>query len=92
MIIGSVGSGKSSLVSAILGEMTTLSGTVQYNESVFRISTDADNEPCQRISKSPMLPHKSRRILTILFVWKNDSYDIYERWSYLKMMVFGGIK
>ena len=30
MIIGSVGSGKSSLVSAILGEMTTLSGTVQF--------------------------------------------------------------
>ncbi|XP_022110730.1 ATP-binding cassette sub-family C member 9-like [Acanthaster planci] len=32
MIIGSVGSGKSSLVSAIQGEMTTLSGTVQFTE------------------------------------------------------------
>ncbi|XP_072026143.1 ATP-binding cassette sub-family C member 9-like [Amphiura filiformis] len=33
MIVGSVGSGKSSMVSAMLGEMTTLSGSVQFNES-----------------------------------------------------------
>ncbi len=34
MIIGSVGSGKSSLVSAMQGEMTTLSGSVQFSRSV----------------------------------------------------------
>ncbi|XP_070558012.1 ATP-binding cassette sub-family C member 9-like [Ptychodera flava] len=31
MIVGLVGSGKSSLLSAMLGEMTTVSGTVQFN-------------------------------------------------------------
>ena len=31
MVIGQVGSGKSSLLSAILGEMTTLSGDVQID-------------------------------------------------------------
>ena len=35
MIIGQVGSGKSSLLSAILGEMTTVSGDVQINRFVF---------------------------------------------------------
>ncbi|XP_022105345.1 ATP-binding cassette sub-family C member 9-like [Acanthaster planci] len=38
MVIGSVGSGKSSLVSAIQGEMTTLSGTVQLNEGTSSIA------------------------------------------------------
>ncbi|XP_022105344.1 ATP-binding cassette sub-family C member 9-like [Acanthaster planci] len=38
MVIGSVGSGKSSLVSAIQGEMTTLSGTVQFNEGTTSIA------------------------------------------------------
>ncbi|XP_071784449.1 ATP-binding cassette sub-family C member 8-like isoform X1 [Asterias amurensis] len=33
MVIGQVGSGKSSLLSAILGEMTTVSGGVQWNEN-----------------------------------------------------------
>ncbi|XP_072037224.1 ATP-binding cassette sub-family C member 9-like isoform X2 [Amphiura filiformis] len=33
MIVGSVGSGKSSLVSAILGEMTTLDGSVRFSSS-----------------------------------------------------------
>ena len=32
MVIGQVGSGKSSLLSAILGEMATLSGNVEINQ------------------------------------------------------------
>ncbi len=31
MIVGQVGMGKSSLLSALLGEMHTVSGTVQFN-------------------------------------------------------------
>nr|XP_006820966.1 PREDICTED: ATP-binding cassette sub-family C member 9-like [Saccoglossus kowalevskii] len=34
MIVGSVGSGKSSLLSAMLGEMTTVSGTVQFQKNI----------------------------------------------------------
>ena len=30
MVVGSVGSGKSSLISAVLGEMTTLRGSVTF--------------------------------------------------------------
>ncbi|XP_038067188.1 ATP-binding cassette sub-family C member 9-like [Patiria miniata] len=41
MVIGSVGSGKSSLVSAIQGEMTTLSGNVQFNESTLSVAYGA---------------------------------------------------
>ena len=33
MVIGEVGGGKSSLLSVLLGEMTTLSGTVSYGDS-----------------------------------------------------------
>ena len=32
MIVGRVGSGKSSLLSALLGEMTTVSGTFTWRE------------------------------------------------------------
>lgn len=35
MIVGQVGSGKSSLLSALLGEMITLSGAVEWSRSVF---------------------------------------------------------
>ncbi|XP_070558915.1 ATP-binding cassette sub-family C member 9-like [Ptychodera flava] len=38
MIVGLVGSGKSSLVSAMLGEMTNISGSVNYNSDHGRIS------------------------------------------------------
>ncbi|XP_033647488.1 ATP-binding cassette sub-family C member 9-like [Asterias rubens] len=38
MIIGGVGSGKSSLVSAMQGEMTTLSGSVQYSGSKMSVA------------------------------------------------------
>ncbi|XP_077979514.1 ATP-binding cassette sub-family C member 9-like [Glandiceps talaboti] len=38
MIIGIVGSGKSSLLSAILGEMVTLSGSVEFNRNKNRVS------------------------------------------------------
>ncbi|XP_070559242.1 ATP-binding cassette sub-family C member 9-like [Ptychodera flava] len=38
IVIGLVGSGKSSLISAILGEMTTVSGSVQFNRKRNRIS------------------------------------------------------
>ncbi|XP_006811395.2 ATP-binding cassette sub-family C member 8-like [Saccoglossus kowalevskii] len=38
MVIGLVGSGKSSVLSAILGEMTLISGTVQFNNLWNRIS------------------------------------------------------
>ncbi|XP_078001424.1 ATP-binding cassette sub-family C member 8-like [Glandiceps talaboti] len=38
MIIGLVGSGKSSLLSAILGEMTTVSGSVKFNSGKNRLS------------------------------------------------------
>ena len=31
MIVGPVGAGKSSLLSAMMGEMTTISGNVQWN-------------------------------------------------------------
>ena len=34
MIVGPVGSGKSSLVEAILGEMTTLTGTIEVHRYV----------------------------------------------------------
>ena len=34
MVVGAVGSGKSSLMSAILGEMTTLGGSVQFNRYI----------------------------------------------------------
>lgn len=34
MIVGQVGSGKSSIISAILGEMTTMSGSVLFNRFV----------------------------------------------------------
>ena len=35
MIVGPVGSGKSSLLSAMLGEMTDVSGSVNWNKYVF---------------------------------------------------------
>ncbi|XP_077998555.1 ATP-binding cassette sub-family C member 9-like [Glandiceps talaboti] len=38
MVIGKVGSGKSSLLSAILGEMTTISGRVQFNRRQNNVS------------------------------------------------------
>ncbi|XP_070559237.1 ATP-binding cassette sub-family C member 9-like isoform X2 [Ptychodera flava] len=38
MVIGLVGSGKSSLLSAILGEMTTVSGTVRFNGERNRVA------------------------------------------------------
>uniref|UniRef100_A0ABM0N098 ATP-binding cassette sub-family C member 9-like n=1 Tax=Saccoglossus kowalevskii TaxID=10224 RepID=A0ABM0N098_SACKO len=41
MVIGLVGSGKSSLLSSMLGEMTTLSGRVQYNRSHSKVSYGA---------------------------------------------------
>ncbi|XP_033646525.1 ATP-binding cassette sub-family C member 9-like [Asterias rubens] len=41
MIVGQVGSGKSSLLSAILGEMTTMSGGVQWNESYHTVAFGA---------------------------------------------------
>ena len=36
MVVGAVGSGKSSLMSAILGEMTTIGGSVQFNRYVLQ--------------------------------------------------------
>ncbi|XP_077989368.1 ATP-binding cassette sub-family C member 9-like [Glandiceps talaboti] len=41
MIVGSVGSGKSSLLLAILGEMTLMSGKVKFNKEHSRISYSA---------------------------------------------------
>ncbi|XP_033647176.1 ATP-binding cassette sub-family C member 8-like [Asterias rubens] len=41
MVIGQVGSGKSSLLAAILGEMTTVSGGVQWNEKCSTIAYGA---------------------------------------------------
>ncbi|XP_077866270.1 ATP-binding cassette sub-family C member 9-like [Saccoglossus kowalevskii] len=38
MIVGTVGTGKSSILSAMLGEMTTISGTVQFNGNHGNIS------------------------------------------------------
>ncbi|XP_078001329.1 ATP-binding cassette sub-family C member 9-like [Glandiceps talaboti] len=41
MVIGRVGSGKSSLLSAILGEMTTISGSVLFNKEKCKVSYGA---------------------------------------------------
>ncbi|XP_077995245.1 ATP-binding cassette sub-family C member 9-like [Glandiceps talaboti] len=41
MIVGLVGSGKSSLLSAMLGEMTTISGSVQFNNTKSKLSYGA---------------------------------------------------
>ncbi|XP_038067451.1 ATP-binding cassette sub-family C member 9-like [Patiria miniata] len=41
MVVGQVGSGKSSLLSAILGEMTTVSGRVQWNRKYNSVSYGA---------------------------------------------------
>ena len=40
MVVGQVGSGKSSLLSAVLGEMTTLDGTIQWNRYVPKLIFD----------------------------------------------------
>ena len=40
LVVGGVGSGKSSLLSAFLGEMVTLSGSVTWKRSVTALVTD----------------------------------------------------
>nr|XP_006822844.1 PREDICTED: ATP-binding cassette sub-family C member 9-like [Saccoglossus kowalevskii] len=50
MIVGMVGSGKSSLLSALLKELTTLSGTVQFNRARCKISYGPQKPWLQNVS------------------------------------------
>ncbi|XP_070558013.1 ATP-binding cassette sub-family C member 9-like [Ptychodera flava] len=50
MIVGLVGSGKSSLLSALLGEMTTVSGTVQFNRKKSTVAYGAQKAWLQNAS------------------------------------------